>query len=117
VSEAGFKIEEETLQLIIRHFKEVRNDMRVGQEELKTDISAVTTGQGELKTDMKTEISAVKNDIEDRIQISISTVKDDISIMATKINAGQEEARQETSAFQERIKAGQAQLEESVKFT
>jgi uncharacterized membrane protein YccC len=37
--------------------------------------------------------------------------------METKINAGQEELRQEISAFQDRIKAGQAQFEERVTCT
>jgi hypothetical protein len=55
---------------------------------------------------MKSEISAVKNDIENSI-----------SALETKINAGQEGLRQEISVFQERIKnieAGQAELEERV---
>jgi hypothetical protein len=52
--------------------------MTAGQVELKTDIngvktniSAVTAGQEEHKNDMKSEMSAVKNDIEN----SISAVK------------------------------------------
>jgi hypothetical protein len=48
------------------------------------------------------------------IENSISAVKGNISALETKINAGQEELRQEISAFQERIKAGQAEFEETV---
>jgi hypothetical protein len=66
-------MEEETLQLTIRH-----------SNELKTDIGTVTAGQEKLKNDMKSEISAVKNDIEN----SISAVKGNISALETKINSG-----------------------------
>jgi hypothetical protein len=44
-------------------------------------------------------------------------VKGNISALETKINAVQEEQRQEIGAFQERIKAGQAEFEESVTCT
>jgi gas vesicle protein len=74
-------MEEETLQLIIRHFNELKTDIN----GVKTDISAVTAGQEELKNDMKSEINAVKNEL-----------------------------RQEISAFQERIRAGQVEFEERV---
>jgi hypothetical protein len=70
MSESGFVMEDEKLQLLIGLFRE----LKTGQEELKTDISAVTAGQEELKTELKTDISAVtagqeelKNDIENSI--------------------------------------------------
>jgi hypothetical protein len=54
--------------------------LTAGQEELKTDINAVktdinvvTAGQEELKNNMKSEISAVNNDIENRITCEISS--------------------------------------------
>jgi hypothetical protein len=59
----------------------------------------------------------MKNDIEDKIQNSMSAVKDDISAMETKINACQEEMRQEISVFQEKIKASQAEFGERMACT
>jgi hypothetical protein len=47
-------MDDETLQVLVRHFVELKDKINVvsaGQEELKTDISAVTAGQEELKTD------------------------------------------------------------------
>jgi hypothetical protein len=44
-------------------------------------------------------------------------VRGNISALETKINAGQEELRQEISDFQERIRAGQADFEERVTCT
>jgi hypothetical protein len=41
-------------------------------------------------------------------------VRGNISALETKINTGQEELRQVISDFQERIRAGQAEFEESV---
>jgi polyhydroxyalkanoate synthesis regulator phasin len=55
---------------------------------------------------MKTEISAVKNDIEN----SISAVKDDISAVKNDI-------KDKISAFQDKIKAGHAEFEERVTCT
>jgi hypothetical protein len=62
---------DETQQLIIRLFSELKEDIRavaIGKddhkEKLKDDISAVTD-----------EISAVKNDIENSISDNISAVK------------------------------------------
>jgi predicted nuclease with TOPRIM domain len=55
----------------------------------------------------------VKNDIK-------NSISDNICALETKINAGQEELRQEINAFQERIKnieAGQAEFEEMVTHT
>jgi hypothetical protein len=64
---------EDTLQLIIRHFNELKADI----QGVKTDISAVTTGQEEhendvsaVENDMKTEISAMKNDMKTEISTS-----------------------------------------------
>jgi gas vesicle protein len=81
-------MEEETLQLIIRHLN-----------GLKTDII------NEIRTGIKSRRSAVKNDIE-------NSISDNMSALETKINAGQGELRQEISDFQERIRAGQAEFEE-----
>jgi hypothetical protein len=53
----GFMMEDETLQLITRHFNELRNDMRSGQEELRKHTRSV-------RTDVKTESNAVRNDVE-----------------------------------------------------
>jgi dGTP triphosphohydrolase len=93
-------MEDETLQLITIHFKELRNNMRAGQVELKTDITLRENGhkghQDEMKNDISAvkdtgdKISVVKNDIEDKIQKSIRAVKDIIA-METKIEAGQTE--------------------------
>jgi hypothetical protein len=47
----------------------------------------------------------------------MKAVKDNISALETKVNAGQEELREEISAFQDRIgniEAGQAELKERV---
>jgi hypothetical protein len=41
-------------------------------------------------------------------------VKDEVSALETKINAGQEELRQEISVFQERVRSDQAEFEERV---
>jgi hypothetical protein len=49
VSEAGFMMEDENLQLLIELFGE----LKTGQEELKTEINA---GQEELKKELKTEM-------------------------------------------------------------
>jgi chromosome segregation ATPase len=119
MSESGFMMEEETLQLIIGHLRELKSDLNgvkmdisavnAGQEELSTEMNAVYArqedlkvemnavyaGQEELKNDMKSEISALRNDIEN----SMSTVKGNISALETKINAGQEELRQEIMPF------------------
>jgi hypothetical protein len=69
------------------------------------DIRAVAIGQDDLKTELKNDISAVT---------------DEISALETKINAGHEEFRRETSDFQERIRnieTGQAAFEERVTYT
>jgi sensor domain CHASE-containing protein len=71
VSEVGFMMEDERLQLLIRLFS-----------ELKTDVN-----------DLKTEL---KNDIKN----CISAVRGNLSALETKIKAGQEESRQEISDFQ-----------------
>jgi hypothetical protein len=63
VSEAGFMMDNETLQKLIGHFVEMRNK-----------IDGVTAGQEGLKNDMKSEMSAVKN---------ISAVTDNISAIKT----------------------------------
>jgi archaellum component FlaC len=71
VSEAGFMMDNETLQVLIGHFVELKdkiNAVKMDINDVKTDISNVKT---ELKNDMKSEISAVRNDIEN----SISAVK------------------------------------------
>jgi gas vesicle protein len=81
-------MEEETSQLIIRHLN-----------GLKTDII------NEIRIGIKSEIRAVKRDIE-------NSISDNMSALETKINAGQEELGQEISDFQERIRAGQAEFEE-----
>jgi uncharacterized protein YoxC len=101
VSEAGFMMDNETLQVLIGHFVELKDKMNAvsaGQEELKmdingvkTDISAVTAGQEELKTDIngvKTDINGVKTDIgavtagkeelKNDMKSEISAVKSDI---------------------------------------
>jgi hypothetical protein len=54
-----------TLKIIIRQFNALRNDMRAGQEERAKHIKGV-------RTDVKTERSAVRNDVEDRLDRSIS---------------------------------------------
>jgi hypothetical protein len=81
VSEAGYSMEEEALQFIIRHLNGLKTDI-INME--RTDINVVYYGQEEVKS----EIRPVRNDIEN----SISAVKDEI-------NAGQEELRQEISVF------------------
>jgi hypothetical protein len=48
-------MEEETLRLIIRHLNELKT-------ELKMDISAVTAGQEELKTDINDVKTELKDD-------------------------------------------------------
>jgi chromosome segregation ATPase len=71
-----------------------------GQEELKTDISAVTAGQEELKTDIngvKTDISAVtagQEELKNNMKSEISAVKNDFenSISAVK-GLGNEDKR------------------------
>jgi predicted nucleic acid-binding Zn-ribbon protein len=63
----------------------------------------VSAGQEGLKND----VSAVKNDFEDKIQNSISAVKDDIIAVGTKINACEEELRKEISVIHEKIKPRQ----------
>jgi gas vesicle protein len=76
---------EATLHMMVEQLRELKsavnaghlelkaeiNAVTAGQEELKTEINAVSAGQEEFKNDMKPEISAVKNDIEN----SISAVK------------------------------------------
>jgi hypothetical protein len=68
----GFMMEENT-KLIIRHFNELRDDIRAGQEELRKHIRGV-------RTDVKTIRYAVRNDVKHRLERSISAV-----------NVGQEE--------------------------
>jgi gas vesicle protein len=105
VSEVGYMMEEETLQLIIRHLNRLKTDII---NDVRIDINTVYDGQEELKNDIGNRISAVKNDIENSIsavkndiQNSISNVWGNIRALETKINAGQEELRQEISDFQE----------------
>jgi gas vesicle protein len=84
-------MEDEKLQLIIGLFGELIKDIN----------------------DVKTEL---KNDIEN----SISAVKEKVSALETKINAGQEEFRREISDPQERIRnieTRQAEFEERVTCT
>jgi septal ring factor EnvC (AmiA/AmiB activator) len=88
---------EEVLQLILGNVKELElersgvitemNIMSASQEQIQDNISAVKNNI----TDVKTEVNAVKNNIEDKIENSISAIKDDMSAIETKINAGQEE--------------------------
>jgi hypothetical protein len=64
----GFMMEENTnSKLIIRHFNELRNDIRAGQEELRKHMRGV-------RTDVKTVRCAVRNDVKDRLERSISAV-------------------------------------------
>jgi gas vesicle protein len=70
--------------------RSIKNDISAAKNDIEDKISAVSAGQEELKNDA----SAGKNDIEDK-------VVDRTSDMETKINASQEELRQEISAFQE----------------
>jgi predicted nuclease with TOPRIM domain len=117
-------MEDETRQLLIDLFRQLKKDINDVKTDVKIDINAVTAGQEELKTEInagqeelkndisavKDEISAVKNDIE-------NSISDNISALETKIKASQEELRQEINAFQERIKnieAGQPEFEERV---
>jgi predicted nuclease with TOPRIM domain len=105
-------MEDETRQLLIGLFRELKKDIT----DVKMDISAVTAGQEELKTELKTDIGAVTAGQEELK----NDMKSDISALETKINAGQEELRQEIKAFQERIRnieAGQAAFEERVTCT
>jgi chromosome segregation ATPase len=120
-------MDNETQQVILRHSVEMKKDaVSSGQEKIEKNMSALSAGQEELKNDVSavkndikteisaeknmTEISAVKKDIQDKIV-------DRISDMETKINAGKEKLRQEISAFQERIKPGQAKFEGRVTCT
>jgi chromosome segregation ATPase len=80
VSEAGFMMDA-TLHLMIEQLKELKSAVNAchlelkaeingvktdisavstGQEELKTEMNAVSAGQEELKNDMKSEISALE---------------------------------------------------------
>jgi hypothetical protein len=52
VSEVIFMMQDETLQLYVRRFNELRNDMRAGQEKLKTDINSVKSDINSVKTDI-----------------------------------------------------------------
>jgi hypothetical protein len=56
---------------------------------------------------VKTETGALKKEIKDKTEISVSA-------METKINAGQEELRCEVSAFQDKISATQDEIEERI---
>jgi hypothetical protein len=58
---------EENITVNYQTFNEIRNDMRAGQEELRKHIRGV-------RTDVKTERSAVRNDVEDRLESSIRGV-------------------------------------------
>jgi hypothetical protein len=71
VSEAGYVMYNETLRVLTGHFVELKTDISARQEELKTDINVTQEG---IKN-----ISAMKNDIEDKIQNNMSAEKDDIS--------------------------------------
>jgi hypothetical protein len=53
-------MDNETLQILIRHFVELKGAVNTGHSELKAEISAVTAGQEGIKNDMKSEMSAVK---------------------------------------------------------
>jgi hypothetical protein len=77
VSEAGFMMDNETLQKLIGHFVElkgkiddVKSDMKsdisalkTNTNNVKTDITAVAIGQVDLKTELKNDISAVTEEI------------------------------------------------------
>jgi urate oxidase len=84
VSEAGFMMDNETLQVILEQFVEVRNN-----------ISAVSSGQEELKNDVSV--------INKNIQNSNSFVKNEKFDLETKINAGQGEMKQEISDIKEDV--------------
>jgi hypothetical protein len=58
---------EENSTVNYQTFNEIRNDMHAGQEELRKHIRGV-------RTDVKTERSAVRNDVEDRLESSIRAV-------------------------------------------
>jgi hypothetical protein len=92
VSEVGFMMEDEKLQLIIGLFGELKKV----QEELKTEIN-----------DVKADINDVKKEIKNDMENSISAVKDEVS-------AVKNELRHEINDFQERIRAGQDEFEERV---
>jgi hypothetical protein len=68
VSEVGFMMEDEKLQLLIERFGELKTGQEELKKKLKTEINAGQEG-------LKSEISAMKNDIEN----SISAVKGEIS--------------------------------------
>jgi gas vesicle protein len=106
-------VDNATLQAIIGHL----NELKMGQEEfksdMKSDISALKTNINDVKTGGKYDIRAVAIG-----QVDLKTeLKNDISDVKDEINTGQEELRQEIKAFQERIRNiedGQAAFEERV---
>jgi uncharacterized phage infection (PIP) family protein YhgE len=75
VSEAGFMMEDETRQLLIGLFRELKtdiNDVKTDINGVKTDISAVAAGQDELSAEMNAVYDGqeeLKNDIENNITL------------------------------------------------
>jgi hypothetical protein len=55
VSEVGFMMDNETLQVLIGHLRE----LKAGQEELKAEMKA---GQEELSTEIETRVPAKRNE-------------------------------------------------------
>jgi hypothetical protein len=67
-----------SVQLIIRYFNELRNDMRAGQEKIRrykrgvrTDVK---TQRNVIQDKIKTEESAVRNDVKDKLEKSMTAV-------------------------------------------
>jgi hypothetical protein len=87
LSESGFVMDNETLQLLIGHFEELKTDINGVKMELKTEINAVSASQEELKNDMKSEISAVKNELRQEISAKGKTVPYRTYSVVTDINA------------------------------
>jgi hypothetical protein len=56
VSESGFIIEDEKLQLLIGLYGELKKEIKDVKTNVKMDIKAVAIGQDDLKTELKNDI-------------------------------------------------------------
>jgi peptidoglycan hydrolase CwlO-like protein len=87
-----------TLQLIMDQFRELKSEICTITAELKTDISALGTGQEALRND-------IGSIIEDKVGNCMSSIKEGLK---TEMN----DLQSEVSALKSKINEGQAEMEE-----
>ena len=102
------------LQLIMDQFKELRSGLSATTAELKTDMSALGTGQETLKNDicaeLKSDISEIRADfmtqvhaMEDKMGSCMSAIREELGTQIGDLCAGQTELEERLDKQQKNV--------------